>query len=717
MKFRKRHYRAQVDTRDCGVAALAMILEYHHSHHSLASLRELAKTTMEGTTAFGLVKVAEDLGLETRAIRADMSLFEVGDLTYPFIAHVLKDGKLMHYYVVTGADEKTIHIADPDPSVKLTKLTRERFEQEWTGVSLFMAPRPEYQPHKEKKQGLLSFVPLLAKQKRLIGNIILATLLVTLINIVGSYYLQSIIDTYVPNQMKTTLGVISIGLVVVYALQQLLSYAQEYLLIILGQRLSIDVILSYIRHVFHLPMSFFATRRTGEIVSRFTDANSIIDALASTILSIFLDVSIILIISVVLFSQNIYLFFIALLSLPIYSVIIFAFMKPFERMNQEVMETNAVLSSSIIEDINGIETIKSLTSEKQRYQKIDKEFVDYLKKSFAYSKAEGQQKVLKRLAQLVLNVAILWLGATLVMDNKMTLGQLITFNTLLVYFTNPLENIINLQTKLQTARVANNRLNEVYLVESEFADQKTVTDLSLVSGDIDFRDVSYKYGYGADVLSDINLTIKRGEKISFVGVSGSGKTTLAKMMVNFYDPYKGEINLNNVNLNQIDKHALRQHINYLPQQPYIFNGTILENLLLGAKEGTTQEDVLRAVEIACIREDIEKMPLNYQTELTSDGSGISGGQRQRIALARALLTDAPIMILDEATSSLDILTEKRIVDNLLALDKTLIFIVHRLTIAERTERVVVLDKGKIVEQGCHRELLDQQGFYAHLVNS
>lgn len=717
MKFRKRHYRAQVDTRDCGVAALAMILEYHHSHHSLASLRELAKTTMEGTTAFGLVKVAEDLGFETRAIRADMSLFEVGDLTYPFIAHVLKDGKLMHYYVVTGADEKTIHIADPDPSVKLTKLTRERFEQEWTGVSLFMAPRPEYQPHKEKKQGLLSFVPLLAKQKRLIGNIILATLLVTLINIVGSYYLQSIIDTYVPNQMKTTLGVISIGLVVVYALQQLLSYAQEYLLIILGQRLSIDVILSYIRHVFHLPMSFFATRRTGEIVSRFTDANSIIDALASTILSIFLDVSIILIISVVLFSQNIYLFFIALLSLPIYSVIIFAFMKPFERMNQEVMETNAVLSSSIIEDINGIETIKSLTSEKQRYQKIDKEFVDYLKKSFAYNKAEGQQKVLKRLAQLVLNVAILWLGATLVMDNKMTLGQLITFNTLLVYFTNPLENIINLQTKLQTARVANNRLNEVYLVESEFAAQKTVTDLSLVSGDIDFRDVSYKYGYGADVLSDINLTIKRGEKISFVGVSGSGKTTLAKMIVNFYDPYKGEISLNNVNLNQIDKHALRQHINYLPQQPYIFNGTILENLLLGAKEGTTQEDVLRAVEIACIREDIEKMPLNYQTELTSDGSGISGGQRQRIALARALLTDAPIMILDEATSSLDILTEKRIVDNLLALDKTLIFIVHRLTIAERTERVVVLDKGKIVEQGCHRELLDQQGFYAHLVNS
>ncbi|HEW3605505.1 TPA: peptide cleavage/export ABC transporter [Streptococcus pneumoniae] len=580
-----------------------------------------------------------------------------------------------------------------------------------------MAPSPDYKPHKEQKNGLFSFIPILVKQRGLIANIVLATLLVTVINIVGSYYLQSIIDTYVPDQMRSTLGIISIGLVIVYILQQILSYAQEYLLLVLGQRLSIDVILSYIKHVFHLPMSFFATRRTGEIVSRFTDANSIIDALASTILSIFLDVSTVVIISLVLFSQNTNLFFMTLLALPIYTVIIFAFMKPFEKMNRDTMEANAVVSSSIIEDINGIETIKSLTSESQRYQKIDKEFVDYLKKSFTYSRAESQQKALKKVAHLLLNVGILWMGAVLVMDGKMSLGQLITYNTLLVYFTNPLENIINLQTKLQTAQVANNRLNEVYLVASEFEEKKTVEDLSLMKGDMTFKQVHYKYGYGRDVLSDINLTVPQGSKVAFVGISGSGKTTLAKMMVNFYDPSQGEISLGSVNLNQIDKKALRQYINYLPQQPYVFNGTILENLLLGAKEGTTQEDILRAVELAEIREDIERMPLNYQTELTSDGAGISGGQRQRIALARALLTDAPVLILDEATSSLDILTEKRIVDNLMALDKTLIFIAHRLTIAERTEKVVVLDQGKIVEEGKHADLLAQGGFYAHLVNS
>ena len=716
MKFRKKHYRSQMDQKDCGVASLAMVFGYFGSYYSLARLRELAKTTINGTTALGLVKAAETLGFEPQAIQADMTLFDSPNLIFPFVVHVLKDKELFHYYVVTGKDKQNIHIADPDPEVRLTKLSRERFEEEWTGTTIFVAPSPNYQPHKDKNQGLTSFLPILINQKGLIINIILATVLVTLINIVGSYYLQSIIDTYVPNQTSSTLSVISICLVIVYALQQILSFAQDYLLIVLGQRLSIDVILSYIKHVFHLPVSFFATRRTGEIVSRFTDANSIIDALASTIISIFLDISTVLIISIILFLQNSSLFFISLLGLPIYAVIIFVFMKPFEKMNRDTMEANATLSSSVIEDINGIETIKSLVSEKTRYQKLDREFVDYLKRSFTYSRAESQQKALKKFAQLLLNVCVLWMGANFVMDGKMSLGQLITYNTLLYYFTNPLENIINLQSKLQTAQVANSRLNEVYRVKSEFEEQKMVEDLSMVQGDMTFKGIHYKYDYGQDILSDINLTIKQGSKIALVGISGSGKSTLAKMMVNFYNPNQGEIRLGDMNLNQIDKKSLRQHINYLPQQPYVFNGTILENLLLGAKEGTTREDILRAVELAEIREDIERMPLNYQTELTSDGAGISGGQRQRIALARALLTDAPILILDEATSSLDILTEKRIVDNLMNLDKTLIFIAHRLTIAERVEKVIVLDRGKIVEEGNHADLLARNSFYTHLVN-
>ena len=712
----KRTFVPQIDARDCGVAALASIAKFYGSDFSLAHLRELAKTNKEGTTALGIVKAADEMGFETRPVQADKTLFDMSDVPYPFIVHVSKEGKLQHYYVVYQTKKDYLIIGDPDPSVKITKMSKERFFSEWTGVAIFLAPKPSYQPHKDKKNGLLSFLPLIFKQKSLIAYIVLSSLLVTIINIGGSYYLQGILDEYIPNQMKSTLGIISIGLIITYILQQAMSFSRDYLLTVLSQRLSIDVILAYIRHIFELPMSFFATRRTGEIISRFTDANSIIDALASTILSLLLDVSILILVGGVLLAQNPNLFLLSLISIPIYIFIIFSFMKPFEKMNHDVMQSNSMVSSAIIEDINGIETIKSLTSEENRYQNIDSEFVDYLEKSFKLTKYSILQTNLKQGTKLVLNIFILWFGAQLVMSSKISIGQLITFNTLLSSFTTPMENIINLQTKLQSAKVANNRLNEVYLVESEFQVQENPVHSNFLMGDIEFDDLSYKYGFGRDTLTDINLTIKEGDKVSLVGVSGSGKTTLAKMIVNFFDPYKGQITINHQDIKNIDKKILRRHINYLPQQAYIFNGSILENLTLGGNSMISQEDILKACELAEIRQDIERMPMGYQTQL-SDGAGLSGGQKQRIALARALLTKSPVLILDEATSALDVLTEKKVIDNLMSLtDKTILFVAHRLSIAERTNRVIVLDQGKIIEVGSHQELIQAQGFYHHLFN-
>lgn len=690
----KRTFVPQIDARDCGVAALASIAKFYGSDFSLAHLRELAKTNKEGTTALGIVKAADEMGFETRPVQADKTLFDMSDVPYPFIVHVNKEGKLQHYYVVYQTKKDYLIIGDPDPSVKITKMSKERFFSEWTGVAIFLAPKPSYQPHKDKKNGLLSFLPLIFKQKSLIAYIVLSSLLVTIINIGGSYYLQGILDEYIPNQMKSTLGIISVGLVITYILQQVMSFSRDYLLTVLSQRLSIDVILSYIRHIFELPMSFFATRRTGEIISRFTDANSIIDALASTILSLFLDVSILILVGGVLLAQNPNLFLLSLLSIPIYMFIIFSFMKPFEKMNHDVMQSNSMVSSAIIEDINGIETIKSLTSEENRYQNIDSEFVDYLEKSFKLSKYSILQTSLKQGTKLVLNILILWFGAQLVMSSKISIGQLITFNTLFSYFTTPMENIINLQTKLQSAKVANNRLNEVYLVESEFQAPENPVHSHFLMGDIEFDDLSYKYGFGRDTLTDINLTIKQGDKVSLVGVSGSGKTTLAKMIVNFFEPYKGHISINHQDIKNIDKKVLRRHINYLPQQAYIFNGSILENLTLGGNHMISQEDILKACELAEIRQDIERMPMGYQTQL-SDGAGLSGGQKQRIALARALLTKAPVLILDEATSGLDVLTEKKVIDNLISLtDKTILFVAHRLSIANELTVSLFLTRGK-----------------------
>lgn len=710
--FKKYSYVPQIDMRDCGVAALSSIIQHYGSYYSLAYLRQLAKTTMEGTSAFGIVEAAQALHFEVQAVQANMDLFKMDNIPYPFIVHVNKNKKLPHYYVVYGITKDKIIIGDPDPSVKITKLSLERFSSEWTGVAIFIAPDEKYQIYKEKKYGLLNFIPKFKNHVHLIARIILFSSLITLISILGSYYLQEVLDHYIPKEQYSILNIVTLGLVSSYVFQQVFFYLKTYLLEKLSMKLTSELFLDYLKHIFDLPMSFFATRRTGEIISRFTDATTIIDALASTLLSIFLDLTILLIVGGVMLSQNNILFWITMSSIPIYGFIILLFVPLFEKMNNEVMHENAKLNSLLIEDINGIETIKSLSSEEVRFDHLNKMFSKYLSKSFKLSRFEALQQSLKQALQLILNAIILWFGAKLVISEELSIGQLITFTSLLVYFINPLENIINLQTKLQAAKVANNRLNEVYLVKSEYEDLLTK---KILPGVIKIKDITYQYGFNAPTLESINLTISPGEKVCFVGPSGSGKSTLAKLLVRFFDPTSGSISIAGRNVSDFDKKELRKYINYLPQQPYLFSGSILDNLTLGLTE-VSEENIMEACQTAEILYDILNMPLQFQTEIT-DGNTLSGGQKQRLALARALLTDSPTLILDEATSSLDVLTEQRIMNNLLKLtDKTIIFIAHRLTIAEQADTIFVLDKGKIAEQGSHHELLQRNGLYHQLIN-
>ena len=715
----KWEYIPQVDEADCGVACLAMILKHYHAQVSIAHLRHLAKTNMEGTTALGLVKTAEQFKLEVQAIKADMSLFDIKDLQYPFIVHVIKDGDLFHYYVVLGKTKTHIIIADPDPSVGIKRMSKKRFEKEWTGITLLMAPTTEFVPVKEKKNNFLSLFPYMFNQKKIVRNIVLASLLMTIIGICSSYFLQGIIDTYIPDGTYFTLSIIAIGLLIAYVFNSIFSYGEQFLLNVLGQRLSIDLNLKYIRHIFELPMEFFTTRRTGEITSRFSDASKVIDALATTVISLFLDLTIVILMGIMLAVQNVTLFLITIATLPLYMIVILGFTKSFNHLNNEQMESNAIVSSSIIEDIQGIETIKALNSEQTRYRRIDNQFVDFLRKSFKYSKTEALQEALKSFIQMSLNVVVLWVGSWIVMRNQMTIGELMTYNALLAYFVSPLQNIINLQPLLQSANVAQNRLNEVYLVHSEFRNNKTdINKVSQIDGSIEYQNVSFKYGYGKNILQDIDLNISKGEKLAIVGMSGSGKSTLVKLLVSFFDPNGGKITINGIPTTAINKHTLRSYITYVPQTPYTFSGSIRDNLLLGSASNTTEADVIKACQLAEIEKEIENLPLKFDTELDENAKILSGGQKQRITIARALLSPANVLIFDESTSGLDSITEKKVVDNLMKLkDKTIIFIAHRLSVAKKANDIAVLDDGKIVEEGSHNDLMAQKGYYYDLINS
>lgn len=437
-------------------------------------------------------------------------------------------------------------------------------------------------------------------------KIVSAAMLVTFISILGSYFLQILIDEYIPKKANGILPIIASGLLVVYIFNSMFVYIRDFLLIILGQRLSVEIILGYIRHIFELPMDFFVTRKTGDIVSRFNDANKIVDALASAVISIFLDVGIVLVMGGILAIQNKLLFFVTLICLPIYLIVILAFTKKFEKLNVEQMKSNATLSSSVIEDIKGIETIKALNSENNRYEKINSQFIDFLGKNLAYTKMDLLQQSLKIFVQLSLNVVILWIGAQMVIEEKFTVGQLMAYSALVAYFTGPLQNIINLQPKLQSAQVANNRLNEILFVPTEFGDSCHQLSDDQLEGEITFKDVSYCYGYGKNVLDDINLTIKSNEKLAIVGMSGSGKSTLVKLIVNFFEPTSGIITIGRSQVKNVDKHFLRKYINYVSQEPYIFSGSIMENLTLGNKSGVSKKDISEACRLAMIADEIEK---------------------------------------------------------------------------------------------------------------
>ncbi len=716
MKINYPHYVAQVDEADCGVAALAMILHNFGSVYPIAKLRDLARTTKQGTTALGLVKAAKHLGLDVIPIQADISLFDDPEITYPLIAHVIKDD-LLHYCVVFKADQDYIYVADPDPATKVQKMTRDEFGRLWSGVSLLFSPAKEYTPQKEPLAGLTTMFQQLTNYKKDISGIIIAALLITLISIVGSYYLQLIIDRFIPSKSINGLAILAGSLLVVYVFNSLFNYLRDVILTRLDQKLTSQISLRYIHHVYRLPMRFFSTRKTGEITSRFNDINKIIDALSSTIISMFLDVGVMVIIGIVLSLYDQSLFLTTISTIPIYVIIIYAFNKRFAKLDQEQMESNAQLSSAIIEDLKGVETLKVLQLENIRYKNVEKQFADFLRKNLTYVKTKSFQDAIKMWIQYGLVTIILFQGAILVIQDRLSIGTLMAFNALLAFFVSPLQNIINLQPKLQEAKVANNRLNEVLQVDTEKSDTNSQDQTDLI-GPISIQHVDYSYEYSRPILQDIKLQIGCNDKLAIVGLSGSGKSTLAKLLVGFYLPTQGQIEFNQHKTTEINLCDIRQYVHYLPQSPQLFSGTIKDNLLMGLDREVSAEEIDNACKLALIYNDIQEMPLKYETKLDEEATALSGGQKQRLTIARALLTSARVLIFDESTSSLDPITEKRIVENLLSIkDRTMIFIAHRLSIAKKVNKVVVMRDGKIIEQGTHQELLNHHQEYYNLWNA
>lgn len=714
MNFRQYSCVKQHDLKDCGVACLATITKQYGLKVSISKIREIAGTDMQGTSAYGLVKAAESLGFSAKGVKASKAEDIFGEFPKPAIAHVIIDGTFLHYVVIHKVTKEEILIADPAKGI--VKYNPEEFFKIWTGILILMVQAPTFEKGNETKSLFQRFWGLIKVQKNLLINVFIASIFITILGIIGSFYFKFLLDDILPNNLDKSLLVVSIAMIGLAVFKIIIEFFRSLLLIHMSQNIDIPLLLGYYNHVIDLPMNFFGTRKIGEIISRFNDAGKIRDAIGSATLILMIDVLMAIVGGIILYLQSSKLFVVCFIPLLLYVILVFVFKKPLEEVNRNVMEDNSKLTSYLVESIEGIETVKSFNGERKVNLETEKNFIRFIRSVFKYGYVNSLQGSLKSTVKGIFAICILWLGAYLALKGEITVGTLISFNALLAYFIEPIERVINLQPQLQSAVVAADRLGEILDLEKEKSkdEDKKINPKTLL-GDITLRNVDFRYGTRQLVLKNINMEIKPGEKIALVGESGSGKTTIAKLLMDFYDVERGEVILNSYNIKDINKEVLRDKIAYISQDSFFFSGTIKENLQF-ANEEATYEEIIDVCKKAQIHDFINSMSTRYETLLEEKGANLSGGQRQRLAIARALLKKPEILIMDEATSNLDTITEKAIESTIEECTKnvTTIIIAHRLSTIRRCDRIYVLDKGSIIEEGNHEELLNKQEYYYRL---
>ena len=696
----------QKDEKDCGPACILTIAKQYNSNFSIAKLRQISGTDRNGTNLTGIIKGLDYLGFESKAVKVEDKKID-NSISFPIIAHVETEDNLLHYVVVHNVTKRKIIVSDPSDGIK--KLSHKEFSSIWTGILVLVEPKKDFQKRNEKDNSLTRFFYVLKNQKSLLFNIFLVSMLYTLLGIVTSFSSKFLIDYILKDRLLTTLNVMVIGMVMLEIIQMLLSIFRGYLLIFLGQKIDITILLGYYNHVIKLPMNFFSTRKIGEITSRFSDADNINDAVAETVLTLMLDVITATVGGIIVYLQNQYLFFVSIIVLLFYLLIVFSFKEILKKINNEVLENNSQLTSYIIQSINGIETIKAYNLEKNIQDETEFKYLKVIKSSFKRSKIYNLLGFLSGVVELVGNTLIMWVGATQVMKGRLTLGEMMVFNTLLGYFTDPLKSLISLQPTIQTATVSADRLGEIIDLDIEQSDEKMIPQN--LKGDIEIKGLNFRYGTRELILKNINMEIKQGEKIALVGESGSGKTTLAKLILKFYDFEKGDININNFNLKDIDNTFLRNKISYISQDMFLFNKTIKENLMLS--DEIEIDDVIELSKKVNAYEFINELPQRFDYMIEENGTNLSTGQKQRLSILRALLKKPDILIMDEATSNLDSITESAIQKTLNnpEFNMTTIIIAHRLSTIRLCDRIYVFDKGEIIETGTHEELIELKNKY------
>jgi len=701
----------QHDQSDCGAACLGMICKYYKMPIGLNRLRDMSNVSRHGTSMAALAEAAETLGFVTRGVRTGYEALMRTDL--PAILHW--EGN--HFVVLYQITKKYVKIADP--GVGIRKLSRAEFEKGWTNMALLLDYTDQVAENEPSKSSFRRFVPLVKPYTGILIEVFLASVVLSLFGLASPIFMQTIVDQVLVHQDEDLLNLMLGGMVVVALFQMGTSTLRSYLIGYVSARLNIEMLSRFYRHLLGLPMRFFTLRRTGDLTTRFKENATIQRLLTGTTVSAVLDFVMLFVYLGLMFYYNAELTWVILIFVPLSVGLTLIYTPVLKSFSQRTFLARAEQSSVLIDSLRGIDVVKAQAVERPTRWQWEGRFAKEIQIGFQRLKMQMLFGAGGNMINLLSNTVVLWYGASLVIKGDLSVGQLMAFNALIGNVMGPIMGLIGIWPQVQEARIALDRLNDVYDTPMEDARQQGQgLMLKQIEGHLCFDDVFFRYGVGSDepyVLNNINLEVKPGQKIAIVGRSGAGKTTLVKLISRLFDPSEGRVTLDDMDVRDFDPSWLRRQVGMVMQEPFLFSGTITENIAIGQTD-VDMDHLMEVSKLACVHDFVGDMPLGYETKVGEQGMGLSGGQRQRIAIARALYHDPKILIFDEATNALDTESEQVIQANLdLFLEnRTALIIAHRLSTVRDADVIVVLDKGHIVEMGNHEELTVQQGLYYHM---
>jgi len=548
--------------------------------------------------------------------------------------------------------------------------------------------------------------------KKIVGEILLASFVVQLFGLVTPLFTQVILDKVLVHQSISTLNVIAVAFIAVIVFELLLNLVRNYIFIHTTSKIDSKLGSKLFYHLISLPLVYFENRKVGNIIARVRELDQIREFIANKSITVILDVLFSFVFVIMMFMYSVKLTLIAVGFVFIIGILYFFITPELRRRLEEKFQMGAQSNSYLVESVTGMQTVKSLAIEGSMQKKWEGYLSSYVESGFKLTNLSNTLSTLSSLLQKLMTLSILYFGVGLVIEQQLSVGQLIAFQMFANQFSNPILRLVGLWNEFQQTLLSVDRLGDILNSPTENVNKKAIT-LPRVNGEVRFENVSFKYNPNApQVLNSFCLDVKAGESIGLVGRSGSGKSTLTKLIQRLYIANEGAIFIDGVDIRHMNPSWLRQNIGVVLQDNYLFSGTIKENIEF-ALPGSPMANIIRAAKIAGADEFISELPEGYDTLVGERGSSLSGGQRQRIAIARALISNPKVLIFDEATSALDYESEKIIQNNMNAIKqgRTMFIVAHRLSTVKECSRIVVMDKGNIVEIGTHDELLNKRGYY------